>query len=307
MPLTYFIRHKNPKEKEIPARLFDEKRIAIYFDREPWEHVFDIEKLIPHGGKFTEEYKKAAGAGYARTYASALNLISQIQTNGGYIFAEYGDSFIGNMGNGCILGQVEAGTPVENVDGISPVTLRMKPSTIKIINYADYPVLLAIRPPYGTICCPSRNTYKTIADYHFDKKDVILSSDLLHPKMAEQMCVEYLRSVGLETGNSELTLSHCFLQPGKTLATIDIAGRLHNGKSIFAQVKNGEIRQDIERDFFDFVGDKAIGVIFSKFIGDHRKISDGRYKVNIDGVFSYFTRSNRQLLVDLIGAPGLFS
>jgi len=310
---TYFIRHKENKKnleasrKEI-IELFDTRRIAIFFDNEPWETVFDEINEKPHSLYFTSEYCKDK-MNSSKGYKTALKAMNSLSKDGGYVFAEYCSSYIGEeKKSGCILGKISPNSKIERFNSncgslISEVSLQLDSSNIKTINYFEYPVLFAIRPPYGTICCPNRNTYSSIAENLFEGKNLELSCNLLHPKMVEQMCVEYLYQVGLDVQNENLKLDYCSLKPGKTLAQLDIVGRLKNGQKIFGQVKNDDSSNQLhsEEYFFKHISPEIIGVFFSRFDKDIEVIGTNTFKINIDMIFKYFKDKKPILIKDMIG------
>ena len=95
------------------------------------------------------------------------------------------------------------------------------------------------------------------------------------------------------------------MQIGKTLATVDVAGRLQNGKRLYAQVKNGPISKGDEEKFNSFLGSDDVGVIF-----DTTRVaspSHGVYRLNIDDVFNYFLNNNPKMIADLLGMPDIFA
>lgn len=293
---VYFIRHKIKNEDETPEinrktilDIMRQKRIAIMFENEPWSMVFDTSAEKPKS-KYFEQFTKENS-----TYRSALNYFFNISKKGGYIVAEYLDGEMQGNGYGAIVSRVLKGTQVESAAGFQ-VTLQLDANFYEIINYSKYPVLLAIRPPYSTICKPSRSTYKEFINFKLaGDVDFPLSLDLLHPEMAEQMCVEYLRSVGVN-GHK---LSYCSLRPGKTLAVIDICGVLDNDKDVFAQVKNGNIENDALDAFVKFTQNNfdGVNIVFSK---DRNKARTNVVFVNIDDVFNHFKAYNPKMLVKMI-------
>jgi hypothetical protein len=288
---VYFIRHKVTDEvdRKMILEVMRQKRIAIMFKNDPWIAVFDASAEKP-SAKYFEHFTKKNS-----TYRSALNYFHKISSEGGYIVAEYLDGEMPGNGYGAIVSRVLKGTQVESAAGFE-VTLQLDASFYEIIDYSKYPVLLAIRPPYSTLCKPSRNTYKEFIN--FKLADVVdfaeVSLDLLHPKMAEQMCVEYLRSVGVN-GNK---LSYCTLKPGKTLAVIDICGVLYNDRDVFAQVKNGEIEKSDLEAFAKFTQNniEGVNIVFSK---DTDKAEPNIVFINIDDVFNHFKANNRNMLVKM--------
>ncbi len=290
---TYFIRHKLRGDE---VELCDAHRIAIDFDN------------LPISGDATELGSEIRGA-----YRTALTYMIHLRDHGGYVFAEYGEGYIGNRRSGdigCILAKVE---PQRRFGAFKPtakdyeyqVTLELDPSSIGYIRYSEFPVLLAIRPPFSTICRPSR-TYPQIAEAFFDRKPMPAQDvlELLHPKMVEQLCVEYLRR-----RDQDDRLDYCMLRPGKSLAIIDIAGRLVSGEALFAQVKNAPLSADrssklageLERFVCSAKEDNAVGILFGQF--KDAQDCDGPISfVDLRDVIRSFHGEDRKVLEDMIGA-----
>jgi len=292
---TYFIRHKFPGDEE---DLCDSRRIAINFENH----------RIP--GKQTELDPDR----FRGSYRSALNYMIRLRDQGGYVFAEYGGGYIGKRRSGdkgCILARIE---PQDQFDAFNApandytyqVTLKLDPNSVGYIRYSEFPVLLAIRPPFSTICQPSR-TYPQIAAAFFNRESLPATDvlEFMHPKMVEQLCVEYLRRRGHEND----LLDYCMLRPGKSLAIIDIAGRLSpSGQKLFAQVKNAPLSADrsskLASELESFIGksnaNNAVGVLFGRFEGAQNY--DGPISfVDLEEVFQYFRKQQKAVLEDMIG------
>jgi len=291
----FFIRHKLGSAEK---NLCDAQRIAI-----------DFENLRFSGGLAELEAGDFHGA-----YKTALKYMIDLRDNGGWVFAEYGPGYIGKHRRedvGCIIARIEPQGPFESFTAPAngqtyQVTLKLDPSSIGYIRYSEFPVLLAIRPPYGTICRPSRSTYRQIAEAFFDGKKIPATEALntLHPKIVEQLCVEYLRRKGHDNNK----LAYCTLRPGKSLAIIDIAGRLQDERPIFAQVKNAPLSADrsseLASQLENFIGESnredAVGVLFGMF--DEAQEYDGPISfVNLEKVFQYFRESDETVLKNMVG------
>lgn len=297
----YFIRHKLKGDE---YDLCDAHRIAIDFENLP----------VPE--KQTEldpDHFRDLPSRYASAYRTALNYMINLRDLGGYVFAEYGRGYIGKNRSediGCILARIE---PQDRFEAFAPsnkkysyqVSLQLNPNSIGYIRYSDFPVLLAIRPPFSTICQPSR-TYQEIASAFFDRQRIPGSKalELIHPKMVEQLCVEYLR----QKGHKNHKLDYCALRPGKSLAIIDIAGRLTNKQWIFAQVKNASLSQsysaELACELERFIGksdeERAEGVLFGSF--DKGQSYDGPISfVDLNDVLEYFRQRQSTILEDMIG------
>ena len=278
---VFFIRHQPFEEHHSNEDLTDLKianKIAIFFDDVPFDQVI---KNIDYSGseiEYNEEYfsKNGGKPSYNRAYKSALNYMWTLAKKGGLVVAEY------NRGSECSIGRVLPSTKIETFKGKFHVTLQL--GQVKPINYADYPVLPAVRPPYGTICEPHSSFFTEIfpAVFNNDFSDIKIRRSLLHPKMLEQLCVEYLRA--------REGLNYCILRPGKSLPTIDIAGVSVEGKTIFAQVKANQIDQTRHKDFIDYVKDKkdTRNYIFCERADEIKHKSNNIDYKDVDDVFDFF-------------------
>lgn len=310
MDPIFFIRHKpTPEITDLNTilSLMKDNRIAIFFDNLEWESAkkfisSDASPILSHSDKQTK---------ITKTYATALKYIDRLSKDGGYVFAEYGVAHTNDSeAKGCIFAKIEPKTKVESITINGQqinITLRFK--VMEIIDYAVYPVLLAIRPIRSTISQASQ-TYKLVANLLINKLPIDPKIDFLHPKMLEQLCVEYLIKVGTEDNDDNHKLDYCFLRPGKTMAHIDIAGKLINKRKIYAQVKKTPINREDKSAFIDFIkGDPdCLGVIFADFSQsaikkDHEFQSIQR--ICITTVFAHFYTKNRIMIEDMIGLNNL--
>lgn len=174
---VYFIRHqvKEYSSGDI-SELKKDKKIAIFFENLPFENVV---KNIDYSGneiEYNEEYfKKHPNP----KYKSALKYMWTLAKYGGLVVAEY------NSEKECYIGRVRPSTKIdvfkEKIKDKFNVTLQL--SDVKIIEYADYPVLPAVRPPYGTICNPHASFFTDIipAIYNNDLSNIEIRRELLHP------------------------------------------------------------------------------------------------------------------------------
>jgi len=281
---VFFIRHK--ADEHFPAdeiqQLKDKNKIAIFFDNEPLSNV-TLDGLDINPKYFLGKKGK---------YKSALNCLCGIAKNGGMVVAEY------NNDSEALIGQVNPGTRLESF-GKMTVTLQL--SKTQILKYGDYPVTLAARPPYVTICKPGAPFFQKIIPliYNNDENNIKPDRSLLHHKALEQMCVEYLRTKGV----NDQILKYCILRPGKSLAIIDIAGISKGGKKIYAQVKADKINPADHTSFINFVTDnikETINIIFSKIDPVLKKHSDITY-INVDDVFNYIKEKDENMVRNMIG------
>lgn len=285
---TYFIRHKSDDSHEI-KELLGNNLISIFYDNAPWDAVSKKEfwDQIEHQDK--------KGSKRYSAYKTSVEYFKEISNNGGWIFSEYGSSLLSSGKKGCLLGEIRKGTEVKVHKDLN-VTLQL--ANVTEIEYSKYPVLLAIRPPFGTICSPNRKTYSTLAESLMLNKPLVPDLTLMHPTVVEQMCVEHLRLHGLES-DKEMRLDYLFLNVGKTMATYDIAGRINNGKKVFCQVKHGPIHPQTEEHFIKSIPNDAIGVIYADNV-ENKTVGNIYYR-NIKDIYHTLNCENPQMINDMIG------
>lgn len=300
----YFIRHKHSKDfctKEEIVVLKHNKRIAIFFEDEPFSKVV---KNIDFSGdeiEYNEEYfKKHPNP----TYKSALKYMWTLAKYGGLVVAEY------NSENECYVGRVKRGTKIVNFEDKFKekfrVTLQLSDVIKEPIDYSDYPVLPAVRPIKGTICEPQTSFFRVVipAIYKGKLSSIKIERKLLHPKMLEQLCVEYLRD---KDG-----LKYCILRPGKSLATIDIAGVSNDGELMYAQVKADHITQASHDEFKKFVNEDvdnddkedAKCYIFCERAKEVKNRLGNIHYIDVDRVFDYFHEKDENMIKRMIGFAG---
>lgn len=285
---TYFIRHKDENRKNL-SKLLQNHKIAIFFEDIPWNQATDAEYWK------SPERKNQKGSRYFTAYKTAVEFFKMLSKDGGQIFAEYENAILPNGKKGCLLGTVTPGTPVLEWDGCN-TTLQLQ--NVVEVEYAKYPVLLAIRPPYGTICQPQRQTYAKLAESLLKHKPIQPDIELIHPSVAEQMCVEFLRIYGISE-KEEDKLNYLFLNVGKTMATVDIAGRLNNNKKVFCQVKHGPIHDNTKKAFVEIIPKEAIGVIFANNVAN--EVIGNIHYINIKDIYQKILKDSPQMIIDMIG------
>lgn len=294
---VFFIRHTPYKLDRTTKDLDDLKKsnqIAIFYDNAPFDRVV---KNIDYSGnriEYIEEYfsNNRNLPNYNKVYKSALNYMWFLGKNGGLVVAEY------NSEGQCSIGRVLPNTKIEVFKEKFNVTLPL--TKVIQIDYADYPVLPAVRPPHGTICEPHTSFFRDIIPAIFNNalSSIKIRRSLLHYKMLEQLCLEYLREKKI--------LKYCILRPGKTVATIDIAGVSFGGKTIYAQVKADHIDETEHKEFTDFVKDKkdTINFIFCERANEIKDKSDNTNYIDVDkDVFDFFnsTDEGKKMIKRMIG------
>jgi hypothetical protein len=312
---VYFIRHKPVSQSETGRTkqdledLKEQERISIFYDNRPINEVVDNYHILK--GKYPDGNIQYKDAYFSKTkdnkskYRSALNMIWRLGKYGGLVVSEY------NNDAHCLIGNVPPNTKIELFTAKHSnfefnVTLKLE-GTITIA-YSDCPVLPAVRPPFQTICNPTSSFFKEIipAIYRDGLGSVQPARSLLHPKMLEQMCVEYLRTVGYA---KRKLLKYCILRPGKNLPTIDIAGVSADDRKIYAQVKADEIKPkaiDTLKQYMEEMEDtsNAVYVVFCEGVRGRGTVEGITY-IDVDTVFDHFNSSEtgQGMIKRMIGFP----
>lgn len=182
-----------------------------------------------------------------------------------------------------------------NKNGFPMKTLHFAPDTVRELKIEDYPVYLAARPPYTTVCRPQSCFFTCCIPVIYDGKPLKADVKLLHYKMLEQLCEEYLRRFGVEG----VRMTNTICKVGKSLSVFDIIGRLENGKKVFAQVKADREDDTAERYLRLYKeSDKACYLFF-----DDCRAGENRRRIAVSEVFGRFAESawGRKMLADMIG------
>ena len=266
---VYFIRHKN-FSSEVFESLKNKKLIAIDFGMSIDASFENI------------EYESNA-------HKTAVRYFLDLNEKGGLVVAHYGnDQYV-------TVGDISRGTQIEPFMHFR-MSLEYTPK--KTLHFADYPVLSTVWPQQGTMCIPRTPFFQEIVPAIIGNKPLKLERRLLHTKMLEQLCVEYLYKADL--GDDKL--DYCILRPGKTAPVIDIAGVTCGGKKLYAQVKANKIGSVARNNFEEFVSESSLNIIFSADLSDETIFSGKKITcVNVDEVFNHFHENKPQMLKDMIG------
>ena len=310
---VYFIRHNTTDEidKYVIRKLAEESRIGLFYENQPFDSFVTEDPYYTKKSvvKSVNDYRAKVGKEEKKTfepnqgYATSLNYIRDLSQNGGYIFVEYNSGELGESGSGCYFCEVERDTNITSFnyeDKINQKELHitLKYKKIKELRYSAYPALLAARPTHSTLCIPRRVTFAVIAKVLVGQSDKItLTTDLLSAAALEQMCVEYLRSNKFFD-----PLDYCLLKPGRSLASIDIAGVTKGGHAIYGQVKNSVINKDDLISFQKFCKgiDPKYSIVFSKKTEVFQDIEDVTFHF-VEDIFAYFLKHKRKMVEALIG------
>ena len=253
-----------------------------------------VEDYFQNNNEDGQSKNTKAHESYNKKYKSALDYFWRLGKYGGLVVAEY------NNDPYCLIGVVKPNTKIENFNNKFNVTIQLQDT--EDIKYSEYPVLLAVRPSHGTICEPKTSFFINIIPRIYNKTlndllniDNLTKRKLLHPKMLEQMCVEYLRRKAFK---DDQILKYCILRPGKNLAKIDIAGVSSANKLVYAQVKANQIKSVDHEEFKNLFKDKeenndTINIIFCENIDKIEHKSENIIYIDIDKeVFRYFNEED---------------
>ncbi len=310
---VYFIRHNTTDEidKYVIRKLAEESRIGLFYENQPfdsfvYEGSYHTKNSVADSvNKYRTQLDKSKKKDFKpnQGYATSLNYIRELSLDGGYIFVEYNRGELGEVGFGCYFCEIEKNTNItsmnyEDQSEQKELYITLKYKKIKELKYSAYPALLAARPTHSTLCIPRRVTFAVVAKVLLGQSDKItLTTDLLSAAAVEQMCVEYLRSTEFFD-----PLDYCLLRPGRSLASIDIAGVTKGGHSIYGQVKNSVIKKNDLSDFQKFCKgiDPKYSIVFSKKSDDFQDIKDVTFHF-IEDIFDYFLDNKRKMIEALIG------
>ena len=297
---VFFIRHNNPECKDHIGEwidtLCDHNRIGLFFENLPFAEIYKSSGEVD-----TDRIDKINySSGTRKQYITSLKYFHEIAKEGAYLFVEYSNGKLPGNRYGCLLCEIKPNQSIKKNDDVE-ITLGYK--IIKEIQYFNYPVLLAIRPPFTTICIPQRGTWAEVCKALVTKYQPPVLLKLMHPTMCEQMCEEYLRLHGVECDGGFDILEYCTLKTGGSLAVADIVGKSQQGISIFAQVKNSKISDKAKSSFINACQNLPQGhnIIFSH---DPDEVIAGTNVriINVQKVFEYFALGGRkQMLIDMIG------
>lgn len=245
---SYFVRHTRGiavLEKAIDY-LWEQDKIGIHFPE-----VYEERAATPEDVQDSVSINKNDYEG--RGAKRGISTFSELNANGGYIWAEYQNRE--NVKIGKIVPHSFDIYETKWLPGEFPYqrkallkTLRIDRKNVRIITPNEAMALRAARPIQGTITrWPSaKNRLKNLVEgIPIDK-----SWGSLFPSEQETVCSEYLRNPDVAECP---TLKRLLLPVGRTLKDVDIYGYAADGKTLFAQVTysnkyevNGKI-QDLQK------------------------------------------------------------
>jgi hypothetical protein len=269
----YFLRHKFTGIEESAALLRKKQLIAYHFSDEFHEKKEDYEILHE---------------GYAGGFTQAFNAFKYMEEHGAIVVFEYENN------NEFFIARVSSMQKVRPVhfelsEGKILVYKGLRYEEPKRFSYIDHPVLLAIRPPYSTICRPGP-TFQTIINHLYLGSPVERTVRLLHPKTLEQLCETYLRS---DFAMEDIRLQYAMLKIGKTFPIVDIFGRSVIGKKILVQVTHHDGEAALQKAKVLVELKKEVeDAIFILFSGSKKmEVAGLHFHFNIQEIFCAFQQS----------------
>lgn len=220
---VFFIRHSNYQNYE---KLMSDNKIGIHYNVDGNLTFNDLKARYPKG--------------YIKT---SLNYFDDLTKNGGLVFAKYNILSSGATVQKIKIGLIEKLTPVKsenysfkkNGKEVVELVKTIKYFSLGEFSYSEAPVLSI----YGgrSTLAKYNNThpfYIILKESILLKRKIAGRKELIHPNCLEQLCVEWLRKFGTDRFGSNL--NYCYTGVGSSFPIIDFAGRLENGRKIFAQV-----------------------------------------------------------------------
>ena len=223
----YYLRHNFSGRGEVDPILLKKKFIAFHYSDEYHE-------------KF-EDYS-SAHEGYERGFKIAFKAFTKMGKDGAIVVFEHDDPdyfYIASVFSGQTIQPFEFASTTHG----SILYKVLSYSNPKRFSYAQNMVLLALRPPYGTVCQP-KPPFPSIIRYLYLGYPLHRSVQLLHPKFLEQLCENFLRS---DFAPPEIRLLYTTVKTGKTLPIVDIVGRNAAGRMLLVQVSHASGGEAIDK------------------------------------------------------------
>jgi hypothetical protein len=270
----YYLRHNFSGSGAVDDVLLQNNLIAFHYSDEFHEGMEDY-TLVEKGG---ERGFKIAFKAFTRMGKDSAIVVFE-HKNPDYFY----------------IATVPGGQPIQRFD--FQAASREKPFVYKTLTYIDrraFPyaqiiVLLALRPPYATICQPGlpfeRIIRRLYLGYPLER-----SVQLLHPSFLEQLCENFLRS---DFAPPTIRLLYTTAKTGKTLPTVDIVGRNAEGQILMVQISHaagaGALEKAQKLVSLTATVPGAISILFS---GDGNLTEAGLdYSFSVDAIFQVFENS----------------
>lgn len=220
-----------------------------------------------------------------------MKILKQLQTEGGYVCAEYHNR------EKCALGFVRPNSTIELLSGRwadssdyprrKAILKSLRLRKVRVLSPGEAAIVLAGRPRQGTIA----HWYRVgdLVQNIVDRKRVRPSPSLLPTPQQEVMCAEFLRSAQVSSFKLP-QLRHLLTPVGRTMRDVDIIGLTEGGHRIFAQVthdKYADCARKIKalRKYRSLKSDML--VLFCDC--DGRESQNGVRFVSLKSVFDIFT------------------
>ena len=210
--------------------------------------------------------------------------------------------------NKILVGKIEKKSKVGYEYGKYKTLQFSKESIKKYYPSEDFPVYQAVRPQKSTCCEPHTAFMTKVLPFiykHEDNQKIQATTELLHAKVIEQMCEEYLRQKGYDETDEKSKLDYSSCRVGKTMKDFDIVGRAKNGRTVLAQVKSDNVSkylglyENIKKE------DNKVYIVFADGENNQKPIFKNKELniqfIPIKSIYKYFVRNNRQMIIDMIG------
>jgi hypothetical protein len=278
----YFIRHNFNGIDESVLALTENSLIGFHFANEFYE---------------TKEEYQNIHSGYEKGFSRAFDAFASLGETGGLVVFEY------NNPDHFFVARVNGNQKIQRLDFTTSdrdklIYKVLHYNDLRQFNYANFLVLLALRPPYSTICQPGEH-YQRIVRHIYLGEPLPMTVNLLHPKVLEQLCENYLRSEFVEPS---IRIQYTIMKTGKTLPILDIVGRSMTGQKLLVQVTHHSDEPALEKaNRLVNIQGTIPGTTSILFSADEALSLDGLHRhFNISRVFDKFKDSEEPWHQDMI-------
>jgi len=277
---TFFCRHSSQLDIDATSLnyLWEEGYIAIHYPNP------NPKQKLP-----SEDSQSTNPKDYSGVARRAMNVLTAIAKEGGYVFAVYEnqDSYkVGYVEPNTSIDLIEAKWGTKNkLEGRTAILKGLRMKRYLDLNPIDALSLTCAQPRQGTIC-RWHKVGQRVQNIVLGKQGEKNISDLT-PDLQEVLCSEFLRT-DLEPS---LPVIKTFLTPiGRTMKDVDILGLTEDNTHVLVQVTHGiEPAVKIERlRKYNLKANTRL-ILFCKT--DNPRVADGVEIYSIDEVFRRFTNS----------------
>jgi hypothetical protein len=231
---THFIRHswKFDIDDATRQKVCNEQRIGLHYPHYKGKNGRKILGSRPDNSSLDPD-------DYPRNGRTAMRGLTQLATDGGYVYAEYFGQAKALVGYVKPKSKIELfrgkwGTLNES-EGSRAILKTIRVRKVKIVRASDHAVTLVGRPRQGTIIRWKR-AGKAIENMVEGRRSLAALSDL-SPDQQEILCSEFLRSRSTAEQLGLPRLAHLILPVGRTMRDIDICGLGHSGEQLHVLFK----------------------------------------------------------------------